>query len=138
MPTAISERAQKHIKKSATVWEKVPVCSQPRDGNGAGRREAIWLTGRDGSTRFLLAGRDGTGSWNGSGAGREIGRVHCREIGREHSRVGTWSSIGREYSRENGLEHSWEIGNVVGIWPGGAVLNGWEHDRERGLETTVE
>ena len=32
----------------ATVWEKVPVCL-PWDGVGTGRREAIWLTGRDGS-----------------------------------------------------------------------------------------
>ena len=30
------------------------------------------------------------------------------------------------------------IGNVVGIWRGDAVRNGWEHDRGRGLETTVE
>ena len=30
------------------------------------------------------------------------------------------------------------VGNVGGIWPGDAVRNGWEHDREHGLETTVE
>ena len=121
----------------ATVQENVPVCL-PRDGNGTGRREAIWLTGRDGSQRFL-----GTGSWNGSGRGREIGRVHSREIGRKHSR-----EINREHGRESvgnivgktvGNIVGESVGNVVGIWPRDAVRNGREHDRsrERGLETTV-
>ena len=78
----------------------IPVCL-PRDGNGTARWEAIWVTGRDESPRFL----GGTGSWNRSGTGREIGREHGREIDPEHS----WEN-GRELSRENGLEHSWKIG----------------------------
>ena len=53
------------------MWEKVPVCL-PRVGNGTGTWEALWLTGRVGSTRFL----GGTGSCNGSGTGRETIRKH--------------------------------------------------------------
>ena len=107
------------------VREKVPVCL-PRDGNGTGTREAIRLTGRDGSPQFL----GGKGSWNGSGTVREIGRLHSREISREHNR-----EIGREHCRESVRK---QVGNVVGIWSGDAVQNGWEHDGDRGLETTVK
>ena len=66
-----------------TVW----------DGNGAGRWDAIWLTGPDGSTRLLGGmGRERTGERVG-----EIGRTHSREIGPENSR-----EIGGECGREHG------------------------------------
>ena len=58
---------------------KVPVCLR-RDGNGAGRWDAISLTGWDGATRFLGGtGRNGTGNDSRSGLGRE----HSRQSGRE-------------------------------------------------------
>ena len=40
------------------LFEDLPVCL-PRYGNGTGRQETIYLTGRDGSARFLGGtGRD--------------------------------------------------------------------------------
>ena len=54
-------------------------------------------TGREST----ISWRDGTGLWNGSGTGREIGREHCRQNGREHSR-----GNGREHGREIGQERS--------------------------------
>ena len=90
-----------------TVWEKVPVCLS-RDGTGTGRWEAVWLTGRDGSTRFLV----GTGRDHST----RTCRVHSREIGREQSR-----EIGREHSRDM-------VGRRSPEWLGSRS--------ERGLETT--
>ena len=64
------------------VWEKVSVCL-PQDGNGTGRSEAIWLTGWDGSTRFLNGtGREGIGQrvenrsgyWSGTSSGNRSGK----------------------------------------------------------------
>lgn len=62
----------------------------PRDGNGTGRREAIWWTGWVGLHDFLLIS-----CWDMTERdrvrGREIAREHSREIVRENNRV-----IGRE------------------------------------------
>ena len=93
--------------------------------------------GKAGSCLVDWTGREskilgGTGSWNGSGAGRDIGREHSREIGREHSKESVGNIVGTTVGNTVGTT----VGNVFGIWPGVAVLNGWEHDRERGLETT--
>ena len=75
------------------MWETVPVCL-PRDGNGTGRRAAIWLTGRDGSPRFVgEMGEDhGTGREQ---VGKSVGHIVAVKLGREHSQ-----EIGRERSRE--------------------------------------
>ena len=72
-----------------------------------------------------------TGSWNGSGTGREIG----------------WKDIyGKTVGNIVGNMVGNMVRNIVGksvvtpvrILPGDAVRNSWEHDRESGLETTVE
>ena len=66
-------------------------------GKGTGRRETIWLTGRDGSPRFL----GGTGSWNGSGTGWIIGREHSREIGRENRRASVGNILGKTVGKNS-------------------------------------
>ena len=68
----------------ATVWEKVSV-DLPRDGNGPGRREAMWLTGRDGTPRFLGGavrdgmimgtGREKAGDSVGNTVGKSVGNI---------------------------------------------------------------
>ena len=78
---------------------------------------------------------DGTGSWNGSGTGREIGREHSGEIGRARSRESVGNIVGKTVGN---AAVGKSVGNVVGICPRDAVRNRWEHDRERGLETMVE
>ena len=63
-----------------TVWEKVLVCL-PRDGNETGRWEATWLTGRDGTTRFLGGtGRDGIGKRVGNILGKSVGNILGKSV----------------------------------------------------------
>ena len=84
-----------------TVWEKVSVCSS-RDGNGTGRWEATWLTGRGGTTRFLGGtGRDGIGERVGNIVGKSVGNI-----------VGT--SV-EKYGRET---LSGMVGNTMGTGAG--------------------
>ena len=83
--------------------------------------------GKAGSHLVDGTGRESTNSWQ-DGMGRYLG------TGREQ--VG--NSIGHIVGKSVGNIVGRSVGNVVGIWPGDAVRNGWEHDRERGLETKFE
>ena len=84
----------------------------------------------------FLAGRDGTGSSNGSGRGRENGREHCREdspeIGRERCNALGGRCIRGPNQRFVPMGATYY--NVVEILPGDAVQNDWGRDRERGQE----
>ena len=86
-------------------------------------------------SRFLTAERE----WHGKvgshlvdGTGRDGTGVHDFLAGRDHGtgREQVGNSVGNIVGKS--------VGNVVGLWPRDAVRNGWEHDRERRLETTVE
>ena len=50
-------------------------------------------------------------------------------------RDGIMERVGTIVGKTVGNAVGKSTGNVVGTWPGDAVWNGWEHDRERGLET---
>ena len=79
-----------------TIWEKLPVCLS-RDKNGTGSWEATWLTGRDGSARFL----------GGTERGRGMGR---KQVGKSVGNIyGKTVRNSRENGREHGREHSREI-----------------------------
>ena len=86
------------------VWEKVPV-GLPRDGNGTGRYEAIWLTGRDGNTRYIGgAGRGGIGERVGESVGNMVGTI----VGK---------MVGDVVGKRSGAWRGKIVGNMVGKRP---------------------
>ena len=88
----------------------------------AGSRLVDW-TRRESTVTW----RDETRSWNGSVTGRGIGGEHSRKIGLEQSR----ESVRNIDKRTVGKTVAKSVRNVVRIWPGYTVRNGWEHDREQ-------
>ena len=86
-----------------TVWEKVSVCSS-RDGNGTGRWEATWLTGRDRTTRLLGGIWERVGNLVRKSVGNIVGNLvenmvkkRCREW------LGTqWGTGAGDNGRERG------------------------------------
>ena len=83
--------------------------------------------GKAGSHLVYGTGRESTISWrDGTGRGHGTGREQVGE------------SVGYIVGESVGNVVGKSVGNIVGICPGDdSVQNGWEHDRERGLETTV-
>ena len=101
--------------------KRFPFVCLPRDGNGTGRREDIWLTERDGSPRYLGGtGQDGTGSWNGSGTVRETGREHSRESYIVGKTVG--NKVGKSVRKSVGTRLSRTVGNAISV-------AGWRRQR---------